>query len=95
MLIETPIKKNDVVSMKMASGEEVVGSYQDENETSYTIDKPVCLVPTQEGVGFAPFMMTTQATSFTMNKSSVVSIAKTAEELAKNYTSTTTDIQLV
>lgn len=94
MLLEKPIAKNDVVSLKLNSGEELIGSYQDENETQYTIDKPVCLVPVEQGISFAPFMMTTESTKFSINKNSVVSMARTAEQLAKNYTEQTTSIKL-
>jgi hypothetical protein len=95
MLLEKPIKTNDIVSLKLISGEELIGSYQGEDDTHYSVDKPVCLVPVEKGMSFAPFMMTSQAKRFKVNRNTVVALSPTAEELAKNYTQQTTDIQLV
>jgi len=42
---------------KLGSGEEFIGRVVEETAISYTIEKPRCLVPTQQGLQFAPFMM--------------------------------------
>jgi len=95
MLINKGFAKNDVVSIKLASGEEVVARFDEKTDTTITIDKPMCIVPQQQGMGMAPFMFTTDETSFTLNLSSVVVITKTQSDLAKSYVEGTTSIQMV
>ena len=42
---------------KIASGEEFIGKVVAETVTSYTIAKPLCMVGTDKGFQFAPFIM--------------------------------------
>jgi hypothetical protein len=42
---------------KIASGEEFIGKVVNETATSYTISKPLCMVGTEKGFQFAPFIM--------------------------------------
>ena len=39
MLIKTPVKKGDTISMKLSSGEEIIASYTDESDTTLTVSK--------------------------------------------------------
>lgn len=93
MLIETPYKEGDVVSLKLSSGEEVVGRLEKEDTKSYVLNKPMMLTATQQGVGLAPFMFTVGAdTKFNINMATVVCIAKTEKEAASQYVQTTTGL---
>jgi hypothetical protein len=85
-------EKNDVVSVKLMSGEELVARFASIEDNVLTVSKPVIVVPHGEGMAFAPFMMTTQETNFSIDMKSVVVIVATADELAKNYIKTTTGI---
>ena len=42
---------------KISSGEEFIGKVVNETATSYTISKPLCMVGTDKGFQFAPFIM--------------------------------------
>ena len=42
---------------KISSGEEFITKVVSETDTSYTISKPLCMVGTDRGFQFAPFMM--------------------------------------
>lgn len=42
---------------KLSSGDEFISRVIDENALEYTFEKPRCLVPTQNGLQFAPLMM--------------------------------------
>jgi len=93
MLIETPYKTGDTVSLKLTSGEEVVARLDKETEKGYELHKPLMLTATQQGVGLAPFMFTVGADSkFIINTQSVVCIAKTEKEAASQYVQTTTGL---
>jgi hypothetical protein len=55
------LKKQNTVPFvgvfKIASGEEFIGNVVAETATSYTVSKPLCMVGTDKGFQFAPFIM--------------------------------------
>jgi hypothetical protein len=94
MLVKTPAQKGDVVTLKLTTGEEVVATYQDDDTQSITVSKCVCLVPQQEGMGLAPWLLTAPDDSVEISKANVVVWLKSQQELARMYTQATTGIQL-
>jgi len=96
MLIETPYKIGDTVSLKLSSGEEIVGRLDAEDETYYTLRKPMVLIMQQQGLGLAPYMYSVSPDAkFNVLASTVSCIAKTESDIAKQYTSSTSSIQMV
>lgn len=95
MLIETPYKEGDTISLKLSSGEEVIARLETENDEEVTLNKPMMLVVQQQGMGLAPFMFSvTPDTKIKMSKSNVLCIAKTAKDISDQYTQQTTGIQM-
>ena len=93
MIIETPYKNGDTVSLKLTSGEELVARLDDETTTHYQLHKPMVLVANQQGLGLAPFMFSVSPDSkFKINASAVTCVLKTEKELASQYTQQTTGI---
>ena len=93
MLIDTPYKVGDVVSMKLTSGEELLATLEEEKGSDYVLKKPLMLVAQQQGLGLAPFMFTASPDAkITVGNDKVVCITKTIEEMAKQYISSTTGI---
>jgi hypothetical protein len=93
MLIETPYKNGDTISLKLSSGEEVVARLEEERDDSLKLTKPLMLTPTQEGLGLAPFMFTVNPEqSVVINRATVLCIAKTEDEMATQYVQNTTGI---
>lgn len=97
MLLEkSKFSPGDAVSLKLISGEEIIGKYVKEDMTTLTISKPLTLAMTQKGPALAPVMMTVNPDQdFTINKSAVVLQGETAREIADQYTYQTTGIQPV
>ena len=96
MLIETPHKIGDTVSFKLSSGEEIVARLDAQDDTSYTLSKPMVLIMQQQGMGLAPFMFSVSPTAkFKLQTQSISCVAKTEAEIAKQYTATTSNIQMV
>ena len=96
MLIEAPYKEGDTVSFKLSSGEELVARLESENEKSYTLKKPMVLIAQQQGLGLAPFMFSVSPDGkFVLQANSVSCVAKTQEEIAKQYMSQTSGIAMV
>lgn len=46
-----------IVVFKLPSGEEFITKVVDETATTYTVFKPLCMVPTEKGFQFAPLIM--------------------------------------
>jgi|TARA_B110000211_G_C13796910_1_gene428772 hypothetical protein len=96
MLIEAPYKIGDNVSFKLSSGEEIVARLEKEDATSYTLKKPMVLIAQQQGLGLAPFMFSVSPDGkFVLNSSAVSCVAKTEQEISKQYTAQTSGIALV
>jgi len=91
-------KAGDVVTLKMSSGEELIGCYTSEDSVFYVIDRPVTLsVGPKGGPALTPYLMTVAPGStrdLSINKALVVCVANTDKELADQYTSALSGIQV-
>ena len=93
MLIETPYKIGDTVSIKLSSGEEVIARLEEEKADNLQLHKPLMVIANGQGLGLAPFMFTVNPDAkININTKNVLCIAKTIEEMAKQYISNTTGI---
>ena len=97
MLLEkTRFDENDVVTLKLVSGEEVMGKFIKEDDKIVTLEKPLMLAMNQKGIGMAPILMTVNTDSkLNFNKLAVAIMAHSDDEIAKQYTFQTTGIQPV
>lgn len=95
MLIQTPYKEGDVVSIKLGSGEEMVAKLEKEGERTITVSKPTMLVASNDGMGMAPFMFTVSMDAkYELQLSGIICIVKTEEQTATMYTEQTSGIAL-
>lgn len=95
MIIETPYKNGDTVSIKLMSGEEVVARLEEETATGVKVKHPMMLVANQQGVGLGPFMFTvSNEASFNLKNGAILCIAKTEKEMATQYVQTTTGLTI-
>ena len=93
MLIETPYKNGDTVSIKLSSGEELIARLEEETSDGFSLNKPLMVVAGQQGLGLAPFMFTVDPSAkFKVKSQNVVCIVKTATEMSKQYIQNTTGI---
>ncbi len=89
------VKINDVVTIKLITGEEIIGKLTDMKDNSITLSKPVQLAITQKGMGFAPVCIgIDDASEFTFKNEHILFGAETRPELLDNYIRATTGIQL-
>lgn len=96
MLIESPYKINDTVTVKTTGGDEIVARFKEEDVASITLEKPLALMATQQGMGLAPFAFTIpQDAKIKLNKNAVLFVHKTDSEMAKQYVANTTGVHLV
>ena len=96
MLIETPYKNGDTVSLKLTSGEELIARLEEDQGDTIVLRKPLMVAATQQGLGLAPFMFTIgDDIKVSIDVSKVVCIVKTHEEFSKQYISSTSNIQMI
>ena len=92
MLTTPKYKTNDVLTVKLVSGEEVIGYFVEENETEIVLRKPLVPVPTGEGqVGLAPFIMSSSYLregngNLPFNKQTVITTLPCSKDFKNAYT---------
>lgn len=95
MIIETPYKAGDTITIKTTAGEEIVARMVEENDKIVKIKKPLALMAHGQGVGLGPWVFTVSPDSdMSINKSAVLMIAKTEKDMASQYTQSTTGLTL-
>ena len=95
MLIETPYKSGDTVSLKLSSGEEIVARLEEETATKFVLNKPMVLIMQQQGLGLAPYMYSVSPDAkFNILATTVSCVAKKEVDIADQYISSTSNIQM-
>ena len=95
MIIEKPLAAGDTVTIKTTAGEEIVARLVEAKPNSYIVSKPLAVMATQQGIGLGPLAFTINPeTKVEINTSAVLFVAKTDSEMAKQYVSSTTGLQL-
>lgn len=96
MIIETPYKANDTVTIKTTGGEELVARFVEENDKTITITKPMALMATQQGIGLGPWTFTVDPQhKLKLNKSAILFVHKTEDSMAKQYVTSTSGLAMV
>lgn len=96
MIIETPYKATDTITIKTTAGEEVVARFVEEDANTITVEKPMAIMVTAQGAGLGPFAFTINPSAkVKINKNGCLVIHKTDSEMAKQYVSSTSGIQMV
>jgi len=96
MLVDARFKANDVVSFKLVTGEEVISRFDAQTDTQYKIKNPMVVLAGPHGLGMQPFMFSVDPDNiFPLNMSNVICAMGTEQELAKQYITQTSGIQLV
>ncbi len=91
---------NDVVTIKLVSGEEVIGYYVSEDDAGIVLRKPVVPVPTGQGqIGLAPFIMSSDYLTggnpeIKFNKLAVITTVNTTKQFKDAYTAQVSGLDL-
>jgi hypothetical protein len=95
MLIDVPYRKGDCISLKLTSGEEVIGRLEEEKNDSIVVSKPMMIAATQEGLGLAPFMFSVGSSAkFVLKMANILCVVKSDDEFSKQYLENTTGIHV-
>ncbi len=95
MLIQT-VKPNDIVTMKMITGEEVITKVVSVEDNTYKVSKPLVLSITAQGPAMTPFLLTADLDNeISLSKNFVIAIANTETSTKNHYIKGTTGIEPV
>jgi hypothetical protein len=96
MIIETPYKATDTITVKTTTGDEIVARFVEEDDKTITVEKPMAIMATQQGIGLGPLAFTiSPSAKIKLNKSATLFVHKTDAEMAKQYVSSTSGIQMI
>jgi hypothetical protein len=84
-------KQDDVVTIKLVSGEEIIGQFVINTGDGITLKKPLVPVPTGKGsIGLAPYIMSSDYLvggdpDILFNNSTIISVVKTSAQFRDSY----------
>jgi len=95
--IHMKIPENDkIVTIKMNTGEEVVAKIKDQDELTITLDRPVVIMISQQGLAFGAFIPTMESTNgVPINKSAIVAIGPSLDKVSTEYSNAVSPIKTV
>tara|TARA_B100000497_G_C7614268_1_gene368893 strand:- start:305 stop:628 length:324 start_codon:yes stop_codon:yes gene_type:complete len=99
MLVTSNFKKNNAISIKLGTGEEVVARFHTStrDELKVTKAKVLTLNPQTGAAMLIPWLMSTDAENndvVTINNAQVVALAKPSEGLATSYINSTSSVKM-
>jgi hypothetical protein len=84
-----------VYTFKLNSGEELIAKLVEESEGYLTLEEPVSVAPSRDGMGLVPSMFTAEpGAQVTLNTNSVSLYATTEESVKFKYIEATTGLKL-
>jgi hypothetical protein len=90
------IEVGKTYTMRMGYGEEIVAKITAFDSSTYTLSKPVAVVPGQQGIQLMNSLFTADPEAeVTVNRSSVAMIAPVREDVGDSYLEATTGIKPV
>jgi hypothetical protein len=94
MLISKGFSNGDIISLKLINGDELIARFESETGDDITIDRPLALTMSREGLGMIPWMMLGDKSSITLKKSHVFAVVSSQKDAADQYMQGTTGIAL-
>jgi hypothetical protein len=86
-------KTNEIYTIKVLSGEELITKVLEEDATTLTVSEPLSIAPNQQGMGLIPSMFSAEMDEMVkINKSGITMYAITAEQIRVKYIEVTTGI---
>jgi|TARA_Y200000002_G_C22486123_1_gene580926 hypothetical protein len=77
----------DVKLLRIVTGEEVIAELLSETEETITVQNGLAVLPTNNGVGFAPWatVISKENPEITISKTHLVYVAEVQEDVCKKY----------
>jgi hypothetical protein len=94
MLINKGFSNGDIISLKLINGDELIARFESETSDDITIDRPLALTMSRDGLGMIPWMMLGAKSTMTLSKSHVFASVPSQKDAADQYMQGTTGIAL-
>jgi hypothetical protein len=94
MLISKGFSNGDIISLKLINGDELIERFESETGDDITIDRPLALTMSREGLGMIPWLMLGDKSAITLKKSHVFAVVSSQKDAADQYMQGTTGIAL-
>lgn len=86
-------KIGQIISMKLTSGDEVVGKVSGQTADGITLSKPVILAASRDGLAMVPFMMTADPDGeYLFKTNNIMCIVNTNQQVSDAYFQSVTGI---
>ena len=96
MLIDKGVAQGEVITLKLTSGEELIGKMSEETDSYYKLNKPMVIGMGQKGPGLMPYLFTVSPDKEVKLMKTTVTMAEATDiEFAKQFTEQTSGIKLV
>jgi len=97
MLLSVPYRPGDIVTIKLSTGEEVIGKYEsDEKDNSMKVARPLVLAAGPNGnIALAPYMFTADSSAVIFKAQHIICVAPSMKQANDQYIQATTGIQTV
>jgi hypothetical protein len=90
------VELDQVYTIKIANGDEIVARVTQETDTTYAVTKPLTVVPGPHGINMMNSLFTADPDKLvTINKQQISLIAPSREEVCDSYLEATTGIKPV
>lgn len=96
MLIDKGVSVGEVITLKLTSGEELVGKLAEESPTYYKLSKPMVIAMGQKGPGLMPYLFTVSPDKEIKLLKTAITVAEATDKpFADQFIQSTTGIQVV
>lgn len=95
MLIKKGLSNGEIVSLKIANGDELIARYEDETADTIKISKPLAITASAQGLGMIPWVFLGDTDTITLQKSHVFVTVISKKDAADQYRQSTTGIALL
>jgi hypothetical protein len=86
-------KIGQIISMKLTSGDEVVGKVSGQTAEGITLSKPVILAASRDGLAMVPFMMTADPDGdYLFKTNNIMCVVNTNQQVSDAYFQSVTGI---
>ena len=93
MLTETKYKANDIVTVALITGQELIGKFVNEDANNIKIKKPLSLIVGPQGAAFQPFTMTGDSDNdVDIRSHTIISVLKARSDVATAYSGATSGL---
>lgn len=97
MIIQKPIEDNSIVTLRLVTGETIIGRLKTRNDKHIVMNKPLMiharLENNQVGLEFHPFILTSEDENFTLPLTGIlVEPSRPSKDLLENYQKITSSI---